>query len=50
MNRGSGSLVTQATCKRKQQLPTLLALECESCCVRVGMGVQTDATTPTLLQ
>ena len=33
------------TCKRTQQLPTLLANNVGRCCIRVGSGVQTDATT-----
>ena len=40
--------IPQATYKRKQQLPTLLAptMLGVSCCVRVGSGVQMDETTP----
>ena len=41
----------QATCKRTQQLSTLshfwaIMINVGSCCVRVGRGLQTDATTP----
>ena len=31
--------------KRTQQLSTLLGQQCWSCCIRVGSGEQTDATT-----
>ena len=38
-------LLSYDTCKRSQQLPTLLGqLNVGRCCVRVGDGVQTDAT------
>ena len=36
----------KATCKRTQQLPTLLGQQCRSCCLRVGSGVQMDETAP----
>ena len=36
----------KAACKRTQQLPTLLRQQCWELLVRVGSGVQTDATTP----
>ena len=37
----NASRITKAACKRTQQLPTLLRQQ-----LRVGSGVQTDATTP----
>ena len=40
--------VLAMVCKRAQQLPTLLAYV-GSCCVRVGNGVQTDATTANIV-
>ena len=42
----SQNQTNKAACKRAQQLQTFCANNVGSCCVRVGSGVQTNATTP----